>query len=325
MNLDLVVCPSCRTATDGRIDVRTLERTGDILSCECGRRYPVVDGVPIVMAHPHAYLRTEIATVVERELSPEVAALLVEGGPDDAPYARLLEHLSVYMDAQWGDKAEPPGELGCEALRAKLAERAQHRVDLAVELGCSVGRFVSELAMGAFHVVGVDMHAGAMRRARRILDGERVAFGRRIAGRHYQPAVVHAGDRALPESRHTLVCGDALDPPLIHGMFGRVVALNLLDSVSQPRQLLSVIDGLCARGGEVILSSPYAWQSTVMADAERIGGADPAAEVTRIFREGIELTAPYTIEEECDLAWTLRRDARSTVTYRTHYLRARKS
>jgi hypothetical protein len=62
-----------------------------------------------------------------------------------------------------------------------------------------------------------------------------------------------------------------------------------------------------------------------MTDSERIGTADPAAEVTRIFREGIELTAPYTIEEECDLVWTLRRDARSTVTYRTHYLRARKS
>lgn len=325
MNLDLVVCPACRTATEGRIDVRTLERTGDVLSCVCGRRYPVVDGVPIVMAHPHAYLRTEIATVVERDLSPEVAALLVEGGPDDAPYARLLEHLSVYMDAHWGDRATPPGDFGGDAIRAKIAERAHQRVDLAVELGCSVGRFVSELAAGAFHVVGIDMHAGAMRRARRLLDGERVAFGRRIAGRHYEPAVVQAGDLALAESRHTLVCGDALDPPLIHGMFGRVVALNLLDSVSQPRQLLNVIDGLCAHGGEVILCAPYSWQSTVMEDAERIGGADPAAEVTRIFREGVDLSQPYTIEEECDLAWPLRRDARSSVTYRTQYLRARKS
>jgi uncharacterized protein YbaR (Trm112 family) len=325
MNLDLVVCPACRTASEGRIDVRTLERTGDILSCECGRKYPIVDEVPIVMAHPHAYLRSEIATVVERELPPEVAALLVEGGPDDAPYARLLEHLSVYMDAQWGDRATPPGDFACEAIRQKIAERAHDRVDLAVELGCSVGRFISELAAGAFHVVGIDMHAGAIRRARRILDGERVPFGRRIAGRHYEPAVVDAGERALPADRHTLVCGDALDPPLIHGMFGRVVALNILDSVSQPRQLIDVMDGLCARGGEVIVTSPYAWQSTVMADSERLGGADPAAAVTRIFREGIDLRATYTIEDECDLVWALRRDARSTVTYRTHYLRARKS
>jgi uncharacterized protein YbaR (Trm112 family)/SAM-dependent methyltransferase len=325
MNLDLVVCPACRTATEARIDLRTLERRGDILSCECGRKYPIVDEVPIVMSHPHAYLRSEIATVVERELAPEVAALLVEGGPDDAPYARLLEHLSVYMDAQWGDCAEPRGDFGCEALRQKIAERAHQRVDLAVELGCSVGRFVSELAAGAFHVIGVDMHAGAMRRARRILDGERVPFGRRVAGRHYETAVVNAGDRALPADRHTLVCGDALDPPLIPGMFGRVVALNVLDSVSQPRRLIDVVDGLCAHGGEVILTSPYAWQSTVMADDQRIGGANPGAEITRIFREGIDLSGPYTIEDECDLSWTLRRDARSTVSYQTHYLRARKS
>ena len=324
MNLDLLVCPACRTVSEGRIDVRTLVRTGDVLGCECGRSYPIVDEVPIVMAHPHAYLRTEIATVVERELSPEVAALLAEGGPDDAPYPRLLEHLSVYMDTQWGDHATPRGELGAEALRAKLAERAHARVELAVELGCSVGRFVSELAAGATHVVGLDMHAGALRRARRILDGGSVAFGRRITGRHYAPAVVDAGARAVPADRYTLVCGDALDPPLIHGTFGRVVALNVLDSVSQPRQLIDVIDGLCARGGEIIVSSPYAWQSSVMTDGERLGGADPAAEVTNIFREGRDLRAPYVIEDECDLAWTLRRDARSVVTYRTHYLRARK-
>ena len=75
MNLDLVVCPGCRTASEGRLDVRTMTRAGDLLVCECGRRYPIVDGVPIVMAHAHAYLRTEIATVVERDLAPEVAAL----------------------------------------------------------------------------------------------------------------------------------------------------------------------------------------------------------------------------------------------------------
>lgn len=323
MNLDLVVCPGCRTASEGRLDVRTMTRTGDLLVCECGRRYPIVDGVPIVMAHPHAYLRTEIATVVERDLAPEVAALLVEDGPDDAPYARLLEHLSVYMDAQWGDRATPPGDFGAEPLRAKIAERASARVELAVELGCSVGRFVAELAAGAAHVVGLDMHAGAVRRARRLLGGEDVAFARRMAGRHYEAARVSA--RALPAGSHTLLCGDALDPPLIPGIFGRVVALNVLDSVSQPRQLLGVLDGLCARGGEILLSSPYAWQSSVMAEGERIDGADPAREVARILRDGDGLGARYTIEDEHDLAWTLRRDARSSVVYRTHYLRARKS
>jgi hypothetical protein len=47
-----------------------------------------------------------------------------------------------------------------------------------------------------------------------------------------------------------------------------------------------VVDGLCAPHGELIVSSPYSWQSTVMEDHERLGGADPAIEVAKILRDG---------------------------------------
>jgi SAM-dependent methyltransferase len=300
-----------------------------MLGCACGRRYPVIDGVPIVMADPSAYLRAEPATVVERDLPAEVVALLVAGGPDDAPYPRLVEHLSIYLDAHWGDRAEPPPDgpgagFAARAIVEKIAARAAHPVELAVELGCSVGRIVAELAAGAAGVVGVELSFGAIRRARRLLDGLRVEYPRRVVGRHYAPASAAAGDRTVEPTRRLLVCGDALDPPLVPGAFDRVVALNLLDSVHSPSQLLSVIDGLCKPGGEVIVSSPYAWQSSVMPDAERLGGADPAAHLTALFRDGSGLAARYRIEDEAELPWTLRRDARTAVSYSIHYLRARK-
>jgi SAM-dependent methyltransferase len=265
--------------------------------------------------------------VVERDLAIEVQALLVAGGPDEASYVRMVEHLSIYLDAHWGDRAEPRPEgvsgFGMRALVEKIAARSAARVEMAVELGCSVGRIVSELAAGADEVVGVDLHFGSLRRARRLLDGEEVRYNRRVAGRNYASA--RARGEQVEAGRVTLLCGDALDPPLVPGMFGRVVALNLIDSVNRPRQLLSVIDGLCAPGGEVILSSPYSWQSGIMDEDERLGGADPAAEVVAMLREGRGLGARYEIEEEAEMPWTLRRDARSVVTYRIHYLRARKS
>jgi uncharacterized protein YbaR (Trm112 family)/SAM-dependent methyltransferase len=322
--VEILVCPGCRTRTAERLDVRTLERVGDVLVCECGRRYPIVDNVPIVLADPTSYIATEAATIVERDLAPEVAALLVATGPDDAAYPRLVEHLSIYMDNHWGDRAEPapdgPGAGFAEAIIAKLAERAAHRVGLAVELGCSVGRMVAELARGADHVVGLDLQFGAVRRARHLLAGESVSYLRRVVGREYLPAIAHG----LAISQTTLLCGDALDPPLIPAVYGRVVALNLLDSVRQPRQLLSVVDGLCAPGGELILTSPYSWQSAVVDEAGRFGGADPAAALVEILTTGAGLGARYQIEDNCELPWTLRRDSRSAATYCIHYIRARK-
>jgi len=314
--LDLLVCPGCRTLSGDRLDVSTLDRSGDVLACECGRRYPVIDEVPIVMNDAGGYLRNEIATVVERDLAPEAAALLVADGPDDAPYARALEHLSIYLDAHWGDRAAPSLGFALAPVIDKLA--ALPRVGLAVELGCSVGRVLAELP--AERAVGVDLHFGAVRRARRLLAGESLAYARREIGRHYTTATTtgtRVGDRKL-------VCCDALDPPLLPDVYDRVIALNMIDSVAHPRQLLSVIDGLCKLGGEVIVSSPYAWQSSVMRDDERLGGADPAATVRAIFADGQNLRARYRIVEEAEISWTLRRDARSAVTYKSHYIRARK-
>ena len=318
MTLDLLVCPGCRTLRGDRLELRTLERAADVLACECGRRYPIIDGVPLVMADPSAYVRAEIATIVERDLAPEVAALLAAPGPDDAPYPRLLEHLSIYLDAHWGDRATPPPHPGFAL--APFVERlaALPRVGLAVELGCSVGRVLAELP--AERAIGLDLHLGAVRRARRLLAGESLGYARREIGRHYTAATI-AG---VPVTGREVLCADALDPPLPPGMADRVVALNVLDSVARPRQLLSVIDGLCAPGGEIVISSPYAWQSSVLADHERLGGADPAAALRSILTTGDGLRTPYRIEEDAEIAWTLRRDARSAVTYRSHFVRARK-
>jgi SAM-dependent methyltransferase/uncharacterized protein YbaR (Trm112 family) len=316
----LVICPGCRTHHGDQLDVRTLQIAGDVLSCDCGRRYPIIDGVPIVLGDPAGYLRDDVTAIVERDLPPEVAALLVEHVPDDQPYARLLEHLSIYLDAHWGDRADPAVAPGIGPLAERIARLP--RVGRAVELGCSVGRIVAELP--ADHVVGLDLQFGALRRARRILDGERVAYARRLSGRHYTGAMIDAGPLAVPAARRTLLCTDILDPPLIPAHYDRVVALNVLDSVARPRLLLSVVDGLCRPGGEVILSSPYAWQSSVMEERERIGGEDPAADVAEILRTGAGIAGRYEVEEEAEVSWTLRRDARSAVAYRVHYLRARK-
>lgn len=281
----LLVCPTCRTMKDGRLDLRTVERRGDEMACECGAAYPIVDGVPRI---------TPGATA-----APEVL--------DE----QTLEHLSVYLQADWVDA-------GAAELHARIAARASEPVAEAVELGCSTGRIVAELVKGAQHVVGLDVNATVVSRAKRLLDGETIAYQRRIVGTTYEPGEVSG--TALDLSRFTLVCADALDPPLVPQHYDRVVALNVLDAVPHPRRLLAVMSGLCAPGGELIIASPYQWHVGVVAEEERFGGADPAAELVRMLTSG-----GFAIEEQAEVPWELRRNARSTITFQSHYVRARKA
>lgn len=340
-------CPACRARTERGREMHTLSLAatfraapdGEVeegaLVCDnpaCRRRYPIVDGIPIVVADAAAHLARWGAGVLEPPLHPETAALLAEAGPDDAPWAHLVEHLSIYLDACWGDRAAPPPDgpsapFGMEALAGKLGERAGERVARAVELGCGVGRGLYELGRGAALVVGVDLQLASLRRARRLLGGRPVEYARRVAGRCYAPATIAPPPPLATTLAPTaaLVCADALDPPLVPGAFDRVVALNVIDAVHAPPQLVAVADGLCAPGGEVMLASPYAWQSGIVAEEHRPRGADPAAELRRRLVDGAALEARYTVEDEAELPWSLRRDARSATVYRVHWLRARKA
>ena len=337
-----LVCPACRVRSERGREMHTVSlahtftRAADgsvasgILACDndaCRRRFPVVGGVPVLVADAAGHTARFAVGLVEGEHAPELQALLAEPGPDDAPYTQTLEHLSIYLDTHWGDRATPPpagptARFGMEALANKLAALADRKVARAVELGCGVGRGLHELARGAELAVGVDLSPAPLRRARTILAGEALPYARRVAGRHYETATIAA---APPVTNAAVVCGDALDPPLAPASFDRVVALNLLDAVPAPPRLLQVLDGLCAPGGELVIATPYAWQSSIVADEHRLGAHDPAAELRRRLVEGVELEARYTLADEDELPWSLRRDARSATVYRVHWLRARKA
>jgi hypothetical protein len=265
------------------------------------------------------FLQAELATVIERDLPTEVAALLVEGGGDDAPYARLLEHLSIYLDSQWATARAAARGAGSGSPRSSTGSRGCLACRSPSSSGCSVGRVVAELARTAEHVVGLDLQFGAVRRAA-ILDGEQLALqpaGHRSPVHH---ARVSAGD--LAASRVTC-CAAMRSISLIRGpTIGWSRSTCSIRSATT--QLLTVMDALCVTGGELILASPYAWKSSVMADAERLGGSDPAAALRAILVDGTDLMTRYAIEDEAELPWTLRRDARSSLSYRVHYVRARK-
>jgi SAM-dependent methyltransferase len=310
----LLVCPACRRHSERGLELSSLEPDGaEWLRCQgCARRYPLVEGIALVLRDlPQSDgWRGELSPADSLALSvdlddPDALAARAAAGRDGEPAPFLAEQLSSYL---------PSWEAGAEALAEQV--RARPRVESALELGCGVGRTLFELSHTAGAAVGLDRNPAFLRAARRLLDGRELSYARRMAGRWYERATVRAPAAA---ANVELVCGDVLDPPFAPAQFDRVVALNLLDAVRSPRALLHHLHQLCAPGGEILLASPYAWRDDVVPPEERLGTVDPPA----ALRDEIRALG-WTIEDEADLPWTLRRDARAASVYRTDFVRARR-
>jgi len=114
--LRLLVCPACQEA---------LQLDGDQLCCACGRRYPVVGGIPRFV-------------------------------PDDG-YARSFSfewdrHRRTQLDSARGDQKS------LDEFRSKLGLDADDlRGKLVLDAGCGVGRFTEVMASLGARVIAVDL------------------------------------------------------------------------------------------------------------------------------------------------------------------------
>lgn len=269
------------------------------------------EGIPLLLSEQLAYLEA---------IGDDLHA------PLDALGFESLAHLSCYLPQLLAPNAPMR-----RAVRRALNDFLDKRSELSVELGCSVGADLRTLAEFSHQTIGIDLNVAALRAAHTHLSGLPVPLLERVEGHSFRtasPIVLSA-----IEGVH-LAVGNAMDPPLFAGCADVVVAMNLLDSVSNPLALLGQIDAVLKDGGLLVLTSPFAWKDTLTQPAEALGGGthDPfvelgTAETLKGLLEGrLDVSIPfrYEILRTEDVPWTLRDHARAVTHYDVFVLVARK-
>lgn len=341
------VCPICRDQPDGPASLRVaneFERQASgvrhgVLRCinpNCAAEYPIVDGIPIVRSDARDFLAAAQGALRRRADLPEGLERVLADTIDPGSREDLDRYyLSVYARDAFVPEGERPGVITLLDELLNLSGTPLDPCGRVLELGCGVGRVCFELAArGQTSVVGIDANLPMLRCAAGVRSEGTARFAVRRAGVLYEP-VVCKHDSAGRE-RVELWCGEALDPPFAEGSFGTVLALNVLDCVASPVQLLQRASAMLRPGGRLMLTTPYDWTAGVTPIEAWLGGHSPrsdlAGDPAAVLRGLLDPAAPGpTIDglrltaEKDGLPWITRLHDRAKLEYSVHAIIAEKT
>ena len=341
-------CPHCAGAERHTLQLAAVfcEQADDVLAgmlhCPnpaCRHEYPIIDGIPLIVANLRALLAERGIELFGRDdLAPALESLLGDAIGPDSWFDAMRQTISTYAWDGWADldPAEPAAGDGpapgaarrCLARLLALAEPV--RATRALDLGCAAGRTAFDLAARhpASLVLGLDLNLALLRLARQAAGGV-VSYPRRRLGlaydrRRFPVAMAAAG-------RVDFWACDAAALPFAPGAADLVAALNLLDCVAAPLRLLQQLAAVLRPGGRLLLATPYDWASRATTPESWIGGHSQRGEdggaaeprLRALLTEGAHPQAVAGLRllaEDADFPWTTRLHGRSTVLYRSHLL-----
>ena len=314
-----LVCPACRARLEGegsgtvhalRLSVAAVDVTGSdgelihgTLACPaaggCGREYPVLDGIPILVADLDDYIRNERATILRRRDLPPWADELLDLSLDDAdPEQRRARILAAYGAAY----PTPPHPLLAplaEGLPAFLQKcLATHGpaprpgvIRRGLDAGCATGGFTGLLARHVDLAVGIDLAFDHVRRARELA------------------MPIAAG------TRPSFLVASADEPIFDGGTFDAILAVNILDATRDPHRLLGALGHTLRPGGLLVLTTPFEYATALTELQDRIE-EDELLETLAVDYE--------VIEDADDVPWHLPVSARHHDVYFVRAIAARK-
>ncbi len=310
-----------------------------ILHCPtCLMEYPVLDGIPYLVADLRAFVRDSLSHLLAREpVSQELESLLGDAAGPSTYFDVARQFTSSYAWDHWADQdptEEPGGAPGAivRALRSGLASAGPAPAGPGLDLGCSVGRASFELAhaRGDALVLGGDLSVPMLRLARRVLTTGQVVYSRRRIGLVYDRRSFPVAQRA---PNLDFWAFDASAPPFAAGTFAVITGFNVLDVVASPLALLQSVERLLVPEGRAVLTTPFDWSQGATPYEAWIGGHSQrgpwqgAAEpLLRALLGGAHPQALHHLElvAEHDVDWHVRMHSRSMVQYRGYLAAVRR-
>lgn len=347
-------CPACRKAGRGPAPLalaRVLREEGDVvveglLQCRrpgCLREYPVIDGVPLLIAELRGWASGSLLEVLKRsDLSPEMEGLLGDCAGPGSEHDTGRRELSTYAWDHYGD-LDPDGAEGAGSavrlLEAVLELAGERLGDLpdgpVLDTGCAAARTTVELAHRLGRTaLGIDLHFGMLRCAQGVLREGVARYPRRRVGVVYDRRE-HAAE--LPgRTASDAWAADAAALPFDDGTFALAASLNVIDCVASPRDALAELARVLAPGGLALVTTPYDWSPGATPYEQWVGGHSQRGEqggasepvLRALLTAGAHPAAVPGVEivaEAEAVPWRLRLHDRSRVEYEVHALVVRKA
>jgi len=274
------------------------------LSCKnCKSKYPIIQGVPILLENFHKYACQRITTFgrwIVNSKSSQIKSFLKSEGAKirshtfNDRYEENGSWYNVYLNAHNG---YPSDDRLLSLLKKQIKPHHVYKMltnedlnlsGIGLDIGCSIGSSTIELSKSLSYVFGIDLSFSFILEARKIM---------------------HNRNRRNME----FIVADATNLPFKSKFFHSIVALNVIDRLDFNKLICSVNNSI-KKNGKLILIDPYHFVDDTGKDK-----FDSSQIRKRLEKFGYKIN-----NEESYIPWIMKINERSYLFYFVDFIEAKK-